>query len=188
MIVPSSVFFTKGVGVHKEKLQSFELALRDAGIEACNLITVSSILPPGCKIVSKEKGCSTIKPGQITFCVMARTESNEANRLVCASIGLARPTNPDSYGYLSEHHGYGQTAKEAGDYAEDLAASMLATTLGVPFDPETAWIERENVFKASGMIFETRNITQSARVNKNGLWTCVLAAAVFICNLEDVNK
>ncbi|HJJ66696.1 MAG TPA: pyruvoyl-dependent arginine decarboxylase, partial [Methanocorpusculum sp.] len=28
MFVPSKVFFTKGVGVHKEKLVSFEMALR----------------------------------------------------------------------------------------------------------------------------------------------------------------
>ena len=54
--VPSRMFFTKGVGRHKDYLNSFELALRDAHIEGCNLVTVSSILPAQCKIISVKKG------------------------------------------------------------------------------------------------------------------------------------
>ena len=56
MDVPRYVFFTKGVGIHKDKLNSFELALRAAGIAPYNLVKVSSILPPRCRIISKEKG------------------------------------------------------------------------------------------------------------------------------------
>lgn len=41
-MVPTKVFFTKGVGVHTDKLTSFELALRKAGIEKCNLVYVSA--------------------------------------------------------------------------------------------------------------------------------------------------
>ncbi|MBW1956338.1 MAG: hypothetical protein JRI83_11580, partial [Deltaproteobacteria bacterium] len=52
-IIPQRMFFTKGVGYHQNKLQSFELALRDAGIEICNIVTISSIFPPACKIISK---------------------------------------------------------------------------------------------------------------------------------------
>ena len=55
MFVPSKVFFTKGVGVHKEKLVSFEMALRDAHVSPFNLVTVSSIMPPQAKIVSREE-------------------------------------------------------------------------------------------------------------------------------------
>jgi len=145
------MFLTKGVGVHKDKLASFEAALRSAGIEKCNLVYVSSILPPGCRIVSKEEGLKSLKPGQITFCVMARVETSEPNRLVCASIGLAVPKdNSNQYGYLSEHHAYGETAKKAGDYAEDLAASMLATTLGLKFKSDEAWDSRRQAFRLSG--------------------------------------
>ena len=79
-LIPKEVFFTSGVGKHKLKLQSFEFALRDAGIEKCNLVTVSSILPPLCNIISKESGISKLSAGQITFCVMARCETNEPNR------------------------------------------------------------------------------------------------------------
>ncbi|MDD2753497.1 MAG: arginine decarboxylase, pyruvoyl-dependent [Candidatus Portnoybacteria bacterium] len=180
-MVPSRVFFTKGVGVHKEYLTSFEMALRDAGIAPFNLVTVSSIFPPGCKRISKEDGLKLIHPGQIIYCVMSRNATNEANRLIAASVGCAVPAEGEQqYGYLSEHHSFGETDQKAGEYAEDLAASMLASTLGIEFDPNTAWDEREDLYKMSGKIVKTTNITQSAIGNKDGSWTTVLAAAVFI--------
>ncbi len=178
--VPGKMFFTRGVGVHKDRLASFELALRDAGIEKCNLVYVSSIFPPNCKIISKEKGLKLLKPGQITFCVMARSETNEPNRLVSAAIGIAVPKDNNNYGYLSEHHAHGETAKVSGEYAEDLAATMLATTLGIEFDSNQAWDERKQVYKASGHIFKTKEVCQSAEGNKKGLWTTVIAAAVLL--------
>ena len=175
------MFFTKGVGVAKQQLMSFEMALRNAGIEKFNLVSVSSILPPGCQKVSREKGLGFLKPGEVVFVVMARNCTNEPNRLVAASIGCAVPADGENqYGYLSEHHPFGETDEKSADYAEDLAATMLATTLGVEFDPETAWDEREKVYKLSGKIVTSTNITQSAQGNKNGLWTTVIAAAVLV--------
>jgi arginine decarboxylase len=179
-MVPKRVFFTKGVGVHKEKLASFELALRMAGLAHCNLVLVSSIFPPGCKRMSKEEGVKFLRPGEIVFCVYDRESTNEPNRLVAASVGVAIPADESQHGYLSEHHSFGETDERAGDYAEDLAASMLATTLGIEFNPDTAWDEREQIFKMSEKIVRTTNITQSAIGNKDGLWTTVFAACVFI--------
>lgn len=180
-MVPKKVFFTKGVGIHKYKLSSFELALRKAGIEKCNLVYVSSILPPSCEIISKEEGLKLLKAGQITYCVMARNTACEPNRLVGSAIGLAVPANNKKmYGYLSEHHSFGQNEKEISDYAEDLAATMLATTLGIEFDPDQAWSEREKVYKSSGKIFRSSSMAQTARGSKNGDYTTVIAAAVFI--------
>ncbi|HKI78282.1 MAG TPA: arginine decarboxylase, pyruvoyl-dependent [Ignavibacteriaceae bacterium] len=180
MYVPSRIFFTKGVGRHKEYLTSFELALRGAGIEICNLVTVSSIFPTNCKRISREEGIKELSPGQITFAVMARNSTNEPNRLVASSIGVAIPADNTQYGYLSEHHPFGETEKVAGEYAEDLAATMLATTLGVEFNPDTDWSERENIYKMSGKIVRSFNITQSAEGDKNGLWTTVLAAGILL--------
>ena len=180
-MVPTKMFFTKGVGVAKEQLMSLEMAFRNAGIEKFNLVTVSSILPPGCQKISKEKGLDLLKPGEIVFCVMAKNATNEPNRLIAASIGCAVPADKENqYGYLSEHHPFGQTDEKAGDFAEDLAATMLATTLGVEFDPNCAWDEKEKVFKMSDKIVNTTNITQSAQANKAGLWTTVVACAVFV--------
>lgn len=180
-LVPKQMFFVRGIGVHKDKLASFEAALRVAGIEKCNLVYVSSIFPPDCKIISPANGLKKINPGQIVFCVMARNETNEPNRLTSAAVGLAIPKGANHHGYLSEHHTFGETARISGDYAEDLAATMLATTLGISFDPNQAWDERKKLYKAtSGYKFLTRHICQSAEGNKDGLWTTVISAAVFI--------
>lgn len=186
-MVPTHMFLTRGVGVHKEKLTSFEEALRSAGIAYCNLVSVSSIFPPDCKIIPRKRGEKLLNPGEITFCVMARSETNERNRLISASIGLAIPSGRHvNYGYLSEHHAYGETDEEAGEYTEDLAAQMLATTLGIEFDPNVAWKEREQVFKMGRDIVRTQNITQSA-IGKPHLWTTVVACAVFI-PLENIKE
>jgi arginine decarboxylase len=179
-LVPKKLFLTCGVGVHPEKLESFELALRDAGIGALNLVSVSSILPAGCKIISRRAGEEQLEPGQISFVVMSRAESNEPHRMIAASIGLAVPRDRRKYGYLSEHHAYGQTAREAGDYAEDLAAAMLASTLGVEFDEDQSWDEKRQIWRISGEIVTTRNITKSAVVKRGGRWTTVVAAGVLL--------
>ncbi len=178
--VAKKIFFTKGVGKSRDQLTSFELALRDAGVAPFNLVTVSSILPPEVKIVSRKEGLKLLKPGQVVFVVMARMSANEPNRLMVSSIGAAIPADKKMYGYLSEHHVYGQTDDKAADYSEDLAASMLASTLGMQFDPETAWNEREKYFKMSGKIVRTTNVTQSAIADKDGKWTSVVALAVLI--------
>ncbi len=179
-MVPKRVFFTKGVGRHKEELQSFEAALRNAGIEKCNLVKVSSIIPPKCKIISKEKGVKELKPGEITFVVMSKNRTNEPNRLVGASVGVAIPKDRKEHGYISEHHCFGEASKKIGDYTEDLAATMLATTLGLDFDPDKAWDERKQEFKMSGHFVRTQSVAQTARGDKNGVWTTVIAAAVFL--------
>lgn len=180
-LVPDKLFITKGVGRHKERLVSFEMALRDAGIQAVNYVQVSSIFPPNCKLISREQGLKLIKPGEVSFIVMAKNETDEPHRLISASVGIAIPADTNSFGYLSEHHSCGQTDEECGDYAEDLAAQMLATTLGIPFDEDSSWDERQELWKLSDKIVRTTNSTQSA-IGQRGLWTTVLAAAVLLIN------
>lgn len=180
MYVPRYMFFTKGVGVNKEKLSSFENALREARIAHLNLVTVSSIFPPHCKIIDIEAGLAKLEPGEITHCVMAREQINEPGRRIIASIGLALPSEPGRYGYLSEHHGFGQTELEAGEYAEDLAASMLANTLGIEFDPNKDYDERREVYKMSEKIVESQHTSQGALGAEGSLWTTVIASAIFV--------
>ncbi len=177
--VPTRFFLTSGIGVHREQLTAFELALRDADIEQQNLVSVSSIIPPGCEQVDRQTGVKTLRPGEITFCVMARSETSEPGRRIHASIGLARPADPAMYGYISEHHGHGITREQSGEYAEDLAASMLASTLGIEFDPDSAWNERKKVYETSHLIIDSSSVTAAADGDASGRWTCVISAAVF---------
>ncbi len=178
--VPRELFFTKGVGKHREKLTSFEQALRSAGIAACNLVRVSSIFPPGCKIVPRAEGVRRLEPGQVTFVVMSEAASREPHRLIAATIGVAIPRDRELYGYLSEHHSYGENEETAGDYAEELAAEMLATALDLDFDPDRSWDEKKEVYRLSNQIVRTQNITQTAVGDKQGRWTTVIAAAVLV--------
>jgi arginine decarboxylase len=180
MYVPRMMFLTKGVGRHREKLASLELALRRAGIAPFNLVKVTSIYPPGCKIINRSDALKILKPGQVVHTVMSEVANNEPHRLMSASVGIAVPTDRTQYGYLSEHHAFGQSDSSSGEYAEDLAASMLATILGVDFDPDLNYDEKKEIWKISGKIIRTRNITQSALGSKHGFWTTCIAAAVLV--------
>src|SRR5580704_5740238 len=178
--LPKSVFLTRGVGVHRQRLSAFEYALRDADIEQQNLVSVSSILPANCELITRQAGVAMLSPGEITFCVMARAETNEAGRHISAGIGLARPRDPKHYGYISEHHCFGMTEPETADYVEDLAATMLASTLGIEFNSDAAWDERKRVYEMSDLIVHSLSITAATEGVRNGEWTCAVAAAVFL--------
>jgi len=100
--------------------------------------------------------------------------------LMAGSVGISEPRDKSRYGYLSEYHSFGETEKEAGDYAEDIAAQMLASSLGIKFDINKSWDEKRKQWKISGEIYKTRNMTQSAVGDPKGHWTTVFAAAVLI--------
>jgi arginine decarboxylase len=178
--VPRKAFFVTGLGVHKHRLASFEAALRDAGIAPFNLVYVSSILPPNCQIVEREEGLADLDFGQIVYCVMAKSETCEPSRLIATAIGLAVPQESNRYGYISEHHAFGESADFAGEYAEDLAATMLATTLGIDFDPDVAWNERKQIYEASGQIIKTTAHSVDAEGPEDGSWITAISAAVFV--------
>ncbi|MBI3089928.1 MAG: arginine decarboxylase, pyruvoyl-dependent [Candidatus Tectomicrobia bacterium] len=178
--IPSKIFLTRGVGSHKEHLTSFEMALRDAHIAEFNLVNVSSIFPPHCKVITRDEGLTQLFPGQICYAVMSRNSTDEANRLIAASIGMAIPADTNQYGYLAEHHSFGQSEEQAGEHAEDLAAYMLATILGVEFDPDKSYDEKKEIWRISGKIVETQNICAATAGVANGIWTTVVSAAVLV--------
>ena len=179
-LVPKKLFLTKGKGVHEDRLTSFEYALREAGIAGTNLVLISSIFPPHAKLVSKKEGLKEIKPGQILFTIYSKNQTNEPHRVCSASVGIAQPKDKSRYGYLSEYESFGQNETQAGDYAEDIAAQMLASSLGIPFDVDKNWDEKRQQWSISGQIYKTRNITQSTKGDKDGKWTTVFAAAVLL--------
>ena len=179
-LVAKKLFLTKGKGIHEDRLTSFEYALRNAGIAGTNLVLISSIFPPHARLITRREGLELIQPGQILFTIYSRNQTQEPHRLCAASVGLARPADPSRYGYLSEHISYGQNEKQAGDYAEDVAAQMLASSLGITFDIDKSWDEKRQQWNISGEIYKSSNITQTATGDKDGRWTTVFAAAVLL--------
>jgi arginine decarboxylase len=61
-----------------------------------------------------------------------------------------------------------------------MAATMLATTQGIEFDADKDYDERKEIYRMSGRIVRTTDIVQTAEGDKDGLWTTVVAAAVFM--------
>lgn len=178
-IVPSQVFLVRGRGQHREKLVSFEKALREAGIAPYNLVRVSSIFPPHCRLVGKAAGLKSLHYGQILFVVLSENATEEPGSLISASIGMAVPDDPSHYGYLAEHSDVGKSASEISRHTEYLAAEMLATKLGEKLkQPKPG--EFAKVFRISnGLSLKTRSVTQTAK-GVAGVWTTTVAAAVLI--------
>ena len=154
---------------------------RQAGIAGTNIVLISSIFPPQAKLIPRKDGSKTNKTRARFYSqFILEHQTNEPNRLISASIGIAQPTDRSKYGYLSEYDTFGKNERESGDYAEDIAAQMLASSLGIPFDIDKSWDEKRQQWTISGQIYKTKNITQSAKGNKDGKWTTVFAAAVLI--------
>lgn len=190
---PCKVFLVKGKGVHSEKLNSFELALRDAGISGFNLVYVSSILPPHCQVVDAQDGLKYFEPGEIVHCVLSRAETDEPGRRIASAIGMAFPAaeawERGQHGYISECHQVGMTVQQASDLAEDQAAEMLASLMGVEsVNWTTFWDPKKDVYSVKGRPVKTKSICQSAvgapLSGPDGwigeTWTTVIAAAVFV--------
>jgi arginine decarboxylase len=178
-LVPSKVFLTRGQGRHREKLVSFEKALREAGIAPFNLVRVSSIFPPQARFVTRAAGLRFLEPGQILFVVLSENATDEPGRLITASIGAAVPDDPSHYGYLAEHSDAGRTGRETGLHTEYLAAEMLATKLGGRIEEPPPGRPAAAFHVSNGLALKTRSVTQAAK-GEAGLWTTVLAAAVLI--------
>jgi arginine decarboxylase len=178
-IVPHKVFLVRGLGRHKEKLVSFEKALREAGIAPFNLVRVSSIYPPHCRFVAKAAGLKLLSPGQILFVVLSENATEEPGALITASIGMAVPDDPSHYGYLAEHSDAGKSARETSRHCEYLAAEMLATKLGRKLREPGAGGPAGSFRISNGLSLKTRSATQSAK-GEAGVWTTALAAAVLV--------
>lgn len=177
--VPKKVFLTKGVGVHAERLNSFEEALRDAHISPMNLVMVSSIVPPHCKLVGVGEGLQMLSPGQITFCVMSKCESDEEGRLLASAVALLLPENDDDYGYISEYHGYGKKFEEVDEWVCDQAAELYASAKGFKINWKRAWSEEDSKYTLEKRRY-TPEVVISVAEGIKGKWVTTIAAAVFI--------
>jgi arginine decarboxylase len=180
-IVPSHYFLTRGTGVHEKDLRAFEEALREAGIPMCNLVKISSIIPPGCQRVSREEGIKMLKPGQITFSVIAQSQTNEPGQKITAGIGLAQPKNEALYGYLSEAEEIiGRTATDVAEDVEEMALENLVTGWGHKFDASSVLKPGKREYKLHGEEILVDSLVQTATGADHNLYTVVLVLAVLI--------
>ena len=180
-MIPKKMFLTKGHGTHRHRLQSFELALRDAGIASCNLVNVSSIFPPHCELISRELGKSMINPGEITYCVLSEIHTKEPST-IGASIGVALPNSADEFGYIAEYHEINEEESSLRLSVEELAILMLATTQGMTGlkNSKNAFNSDEEIINYFKHQINTKSIADSIHHTDNKQWSTVVAVAVFI--------
>jgi arginine decarboxylase len=180
-IIPSHFFLTKGTGVHEKDLRAFEEALRDAGVHTCNLIKTSSIIPPGCKRVSVERGMKMLSPGQITFAVIAQSQTNEPGQQVSAGIGMAQPKEPDRHGYMTEvEEAIGRTDEDVEQDVIEMAIENLIGEHKPGFDGESVFRKGKKNYSVNGLDFAVDSVVQSARGAEKNKYTVVIAVAVLI--------
>ena len=179
-MIPKKVFLTKGHGTHRHQLQSFELALRKAGIAACNIVNVSSIVPPHCTLISKKEGVSLLHPGEITYCVLSEVHTKEPGT-IGASVGLAIPESSDEYGYIAEYHEPGESEDLLKSTVEELAILMLATTKGLTTKKKgEPPVSDEKIVHRFKNQMRTESVADVVKHNDPNRWSTVVAVAVFI--------
>lgn len=179
-MIPKKVFLTKGHGTHRHRLQSFELALREAGIAACNIVNVSSIVPPHCTLISREEGVSLLHPGEITYCVLSEVHTKDP-KTIGASVGLAIPESKDEYGYIAEYHEPEGSVSDLKSSVEELAILMLATTKGVTAKKSGSnQVSDEEIVDQFKDQMRTTSVADMVQHTDSNRWSTVVAVAVFI--------
>jgi arginine decarboxylase len=182
-IIPTKFFLTKGVGVHEKDMRAFEEALRDAGVHTCNMIKTSSVIPPGCKLISRAEGKRYLRPGQITFSVIAQSQTNEPGQRVVAGIGMAQPKDTKLYGYLTEiEEAIGRTDEDVEEDVIEMALENLVTEWNPKFDGASVYRKGKKNYKLEGRDIIVDSIVQSAEGAEKNQYTVVLVLAVFIYN------
>ena len=182
--VPEKVFFFKLKWFHEDELVSFELALRDAGVEMFNFVPVSSIYPPNCEVVDYQEWIKYLKPGQIVFCVMARYSSNKPGEKIFSSVWCAFPKDKSKWWYFTEYHGTISGLKQK--IENDKKIKTAIDFFGVNLEWEIDWWKYAE--QSARYMLETgfeqevessQSIYQEAIVPENK-WATVLSIAVFI--------
>jgi len=180
-IIPNKFFFTRGKGVHQKELRAFEIALQDAGVHTGNFVKISSIIPPGCKLISREEGVKLLKPGQIAFSVMAQSQTNEPGQIVTAGIGMAQPKDETMYGFLAEaEEVIGRTEDDVEEDVIEMAIENLVAQWNPKFDGESVFRKGKKHYEIDGREINVDSVVQSAKGAEENQFTVVLALAVFI--------
>jgi arginine decarboxylase len=180
-IIPTRFFFVKGVGTHEKDMRAFEEALRDAGVHMCNLVKISSVIPPGCKRISTEEGKRRLRPGSVIHAVIAESQTNEPGQLVGAAIGMAQPKGRERFGYLTEvESAIGREAEDLQQDVEEMALENLVTEMGFKFDGDKIMRRGKKNYDIRGNKIAVDSIVETARGEEGNKYTVVFVAAIML--------
>ena len=181
--VPKRLFFTKGVGAHEQQRVAMHHALRDAGVSDCNLVKVSSVIPPGCRIISRREGAKLLRPGNIVFAVIAMSETKEPHQRATVALGWATPDQDGVPGYIAEieeEQAKGKTAKSAGDEVGQMALTLVAERLQTRIDSKSLWARSKRVHRIGGTTVHCGCITSTIIGDEKERYLSAVALALYL--------
>jgi arginine decarboxylase len=120
-------------------------AMREAGVADCNLVKVSSVIPPACEIVPRARGLRMLRGGAIIHAVIAQGETNEPHQRITPAICWGQPNDATLPGYMTEveeDQTKGRSTRTATDEAGEALITIIAEKFGVRLDPEKTWSNR----------------------------------------------
>jgi arginine decarboxylase len=143
--MPTRVFFTSGTAVHTTQRGAMQRAMNDAGVGECNLVKTSSVIPPGCEIITRERGLRLLRAGNIVHAVIAQGQTSEPHQRVTPALCWAQPEDSELPGYIAEVEEdltMGKNPKTATDEAGEALLTIMAEKAAARVDARKLWAER----------------------------------------------
>lgn len=181
--VPTRVFFTAGRGVHEHERVAVQHALREAGVADCNLVKVSSVLPPGVRVIDRAEAEKLLKPGNVVFAVIAQAVTQEPHQRLSVGVGWAIPDKPGVPGYISEveeEQAKGLGGEAATAEVGATALRLLAERLRAKIDAGTLWEWHKGGVAIGRVKVQTGALTQTVVGDEKGWYTAAVALAVYL--------
>jgi arginine decarboxylase len=181
-MLPTQLFLTSGIGTHKEDKNARDRASVQAGISRLNLVSVSSILPAGIKLIDRATFDSRVKDGQIVFAINGICQSNKPGQRVTASLSLAVPHDPTVTGFVTELFEYpGLQEDQARQRTEKMVLQLFAEQHGdTKFVADDVWQPTNSEYEIANHPLRLLTVSQSGVCNEDGDFTCAIVAAVFL--------
>jgi arginine decarboxylase len=158
-------------------------ALRQAGVADCNLVKVSSVLPPGVRLIDRAEAEQLLRPGNVVFAVIAQAVTQEPHQRLSVGVGWAIPDKPGVPGYVAEveeEQGHGMSAEACADEVGATAIRLLAERLRVKCDAETLWKKRKSGLALGRTRVLADSLTETVVGDEQGRYTAAVALAVYL--------
>lgn len=161
--LPEVVVLSAGHAEGITPLNAFDNALLAAGVGNLNLIRVTSIIPPGARVVKLVESWPAqlkkyLRPGMLVPAVYEYIVSQKPGQLITAAIGAGLPVNVKQNGVIVEYKCVGETGE-----AEKMGRKMI-----------------ENMFEQRKMkLKQVKIVSTKHQVKKIG---CAVAIALLLKN------
>uniref|UniRef100_A0A6C0JFK3 arginine decarboxylase n=1 Tax=viral metagenome TaxID=1070528 RepID=A0A6C0JFK3_9ZZZZ len=131
--IPHEYFITKGKGESNAgsaglpfETGSYDAALNNAGIENCNVIEYTSVIPTEAKLISKEAGLKRLQWGEVLEVIKAQSNGRRGSKISAAVITttITDPNGKYLGGFACEYSGSGSRTEAEQSLALSIAGMI----------------------------------------------------------------